>query len=177
MATQPITEPLVSVEEYLSTTYHPDCEYNEGIIEERNLGEFDHSFLQTIIATLFTVKIPEWGVFALTEQRVQLRANRFLIPDITVLRMGTKREPILTRPPLIAIELMSPKDTLRNAAKKSMEYLDFGVEHIWIIDPIRRAAYRATGTGLEIVPSGQLTIPETPILVNAPELFERLDQF
>jgi len=177
MATQPITKPLISVEEYLSTTYRPDCEYKDGIIEERNLGEFDHSFLQAVIATLFTNKIAEWGVFALTEQRVQLGPRRFLIPDVTVLRVGSKRERILTHPPLIAIELMSPKDTLRNAEKKSYEYLDFGIEHIWIVDPIRRVAYRATRSGLETVPSGQLTISETPILVSVPELFERLDQF
>jgi len=41
---------LVSVEEYLSTSYPDgDCEYVDGQIVERNLGEIDHGDLQTRI--------------------------------------------------------------------------------------------------------------------------------
>jgi Uma2 family endonuclease len=181
MATQPIAEPLISVEEYLSTGYEPDCEYNEGVIEERNLGEFEHSFLQIFLGTLFTNRIDEWGVFALTEQRVRMKPRRYVVPDLTVLRMGTPREPILTRPPLITIEIKSPEDRLKNIVKKSAEYLDFGVEHVWVIDPQKRAAYRAVRAqaevNLEQVPSGELRVNGTPILVRISELFEKLDQF
>jgi Uma2 family endonuclease len=177
MATRPIAAPLISVEEYLSTGYEPDCEYNEGVLEERNLGEFEHSFLQIFLGTLFTNQIAEWGVFALTEQRVQLRPRRYVVPDLAVLRMGTPRERILTRPPLITIEIMSPEDKLKNVAKKTVEYLDFGVENIWVIDPNAHVAYRGTRSGLELVPSGELTVAGTPILVKISELFEKLDQF
>jgi hypothetical protein len=43
MATQPISgKPLagslICVEEYLSTGYEPDCEYENGVIVERNVG-------------------------------------------------------------------------------------------------------------------------------------------
>ena len=31
----PATQTFVSVEEYLSTMYHPDCDYVDGHIEER----------------------------------------------------------------------------------------------------------------------------------------------
>ncbi|PWU00781.1 MAG: hypothetical protein C5B51_24370 [Terriglobia bacterium] len=34
---------LVSVEEYLHTDYEPDCDYLDGVIEERNAGEKDHA--------------------------------------------------------------------------------------------------------------------------------------
>ena len=67
MATQPIGNRLISVEEYLSTGYEPDCEYDDGVIVERNVGEFEHSFLQTILGTLFTNNMDHWGVFALIE--------------------------------------------------------------------------------------------------------------
>ena len=40
------TEALVPVEEYLRTTYHPDCDYVDGEVLERNLGERDHSEVQ-----------------------------------------------------------------------------------------------------------------------------------
>jgi hypothetical protein len=40
------TGSLVSVHEYLSTSYRPDCDYVDGVVLERNLGETDHSLLQ-----------------------------------------------------------------------------------------------------------------------------------
>ena len=46
MATQPVSDRFVPVEEYLSTSYQPDCEYDEGVVVERNLGEIEHAFLQ-----------------------------------------------------------------------------------------------------------------------------------
>ena len=36
----------ISVEEYLHTAYRPDCDYVDGVVEERNLGERDHSWIQ-----------------------------------------------------------------------------------------------------------------------------------
>lgn len=176
MATQPIVDRFVPLEEYLSTVYEPDCEYDDGVVVERNLGEFEHSFLQTILATLFTNNMDNWGVFGLTEQRVQIKPRRFLVPDVCVLRLGSPREKILTHPPLVAIEIMSPEDTIRRASAKAVEYLEFGVEHVWVIDPSARVAYRGTASGLELISSGELTVPGTPILVRISELFEKLDR-
>ena len=176
MATQPIEGRIISVEEYLSTGYEPDCEYEDGVVQERNLGEFEHSFLQALLTTIFTNNMAEWGVFGLPEQRVQIKARRFLVPDVCVLRVGTPREKILTHPPLIAIEIMSPEDTKRRTAAKAIEYLDFGVEHVWVIDFGRRVAYRGTRSGLEVAPLGELAVPGTSILVRVEELFEKLDR-
>ena len=33
----------ISLDEYLSTVYDPDCEYVDGELIERNMGESDHS--------------------------------------------------------------------------------------------------------------------------------------
>jgi hypothetical protein len=38
MATLPIEDRFVSVEEYLHTVYEPDCDYVDGRIEERLVG-------------------------------------------------------------------------------------------------------------------------------------------
>lgn len=179
MATQPIGEPaprLISVEEYLSTSYEPDCEYDDGVIVERNLGEFEHAFLQTILGAIFTSNMDAWGVYGLTEQRMQIASRKFRIPDVCVLRMGSVAEDILTRPPLIAIEIMSPEDTIRRATTKAIEYIDFGIEHVWVIDPQARVAYRGTSGALERIPSGELAVPGTPIFIRIAELFEKLDK-
>lgn len=178
MATQPIGDQpgrFISVEEYLSTGYEPDCEYDHGVILERNLGEFEHSFLQVLLGTIFTVNMENWSVFGLTEQRVQITPNKFFVPDICVLRVGAPTEDILTHPPLIVIEILSPEDTIRRAATKTKEYLQFGIEHVWVIDPNARVAFRGVATGLERVPDGRLTVPGTLIEIRISELFEKLD--
>jgi hypothetical protein len=46
------TESLVSVEEYLKTSYSPDCDYVDGVVEERNFGERDHAWIQGKFAAL-----------------------------------------------------------------------------------------------------------------------------
>jgi Uma2 family endonuclease len=176
MATMPIDERLISVEDYLSTFYEPDCEFDDGVIVERNVGEFEHSFLQTILATIFTNNMDRWGVFCLTEQRIQINARRFLIPDVCVLRMDAPTENILTHPPLIAIEIMSPEDNIRRVARKSAEYLQFGIEYVWVIDPQARVAYRGTTSALERIPDGELSVSGTSILIRIDELFEKLDR-
>jgi Uma2 family endonuclease len=166
----------VSVEEYLSTNYEPDCEFVDGAILERNGGEFEHAFLQALLATLFSNQLEAWGVFALTEQRVQVSPTRFLIPDVCVLRVGDPTADIVTHPPLIAIEILSPDDTIRRAAQKISEYVAFGIQHVWVIEPTLRVGYRGTEQGLELVPSGELTVPGTPIQVHVTDLFSKLDQ-
>ncbi len=40
------TGELMSVREYLSTSFRPDCDYVDGEVVERNVGEYDHARLQ-----------------------------------------------------------------------------------------------------------------------------------
>lgn len=180
MATLPIhgnsQTGFVSVREYLATSYRPDCDYVDGRIEERNVGEFDHSLIQTLLGQLFMNNRNAWGVLALTDVRVQVKATRFRVPDLTVIRAGTPREQILTHPPLLVIEILSPEDRLSRMTERTDEYLDFGIENIWIIDPARRLAYRVTRAGFELAPVGEITVPETPIRVVLSELFTELDR-
>jgi Uma2 family endonuclease len=180
MATLPIYEDpdpeLVSVREYLTTSYRPDCEYVDGRIEERNLGEYDHGLLQTILGYLFMIHRGDWGVQAVTDVRTQVRSRRFRVPDLTVLRAGAPKEQIITHPPLIVIEILSPEDRLSRFQSRIEDYLVFGVEHIWIIDPESRTAYTATASGLHPVRTNELTVPETPIRVVLSDLFAELDR-
>ncbi len=48
-----VEEPIVSVEEYLRTSYRPDRDFVDGIVEERNLGEYEHSRLQGKLSGFF----------------------------------------------------------------------------------------------------------------------------
>jgi Uma2 family endonuclease len=181
MATQPNsalpdTEELWTVREYLRTSWSPDREFVDGQIEERNLGEKEHSIIQRYLTFLFMLHRAEWRAEVFPELRTQTRATRFRVPDVLVVRAGEKFERYVTAPPLIAIEILSPEDTLRAMQSKAAEYRMFGVEHIWIIDPEPRLAYRYAGAALEEVLTGELTVPGTPIRVVLSEMFAELDQ-
>jgi Uma2 family endonuclease len=180
MATLPIYEDpnseFVSVREYLATSYRPDCDYVDGRIEERNVGEYDHGLLQTILGYLFMSHREDWGVQVVTDVRMQVSSRNFRVPDLSVLRTDAPKERIITHPPLIVIEILSPEDRLSRFQDRIEDYLVFGVEHIWIIDPERREAYTATTGGLHPVRTNELTVPETPIRVVLSELFAELDR-
>jgi len=176
MATQPIADRFVAEAEYLARCYEPDCEYDDGELVERNVGEFDHSFLQAILAALFMNSEESWGVYGLTEQRVRIAPRRYRIPEICVLLLDAPAEDILTHPPLIAMEILSPEDTFSRVARKCAEYREFGIEHVWVIDPRERCAYRGTAAGLDRAADGVLTVAGTAIRVDCKELFEKLDR-
>ncbi len=180
MATLPIYDhpdpELVSVREYLATSYRPDCEYVDGRIEERNLGEYDHGLLQLILGNLFMNNRDAWKIRAVTDVRTQVRSTRFRVPDLSVLRAGAPKEQIITHPPLIVIEILSPEDRLSRFQGRIEDYLNFGVENIWIIDPESRTAYIATADGLHPVRANELVVPETPIRVVLSDMFAELDR-
>ena len=167
---------LVSVQEYLATSYRPDRDFVDGELQERNLGELEHALLQTAIAAWFWSRQKEWNVLPVVEQRVQVAATRFRIPDVSVLRADQPREPIITTPPLILIEVLSKDDTLRSMRERVDDYLNFGVQHVWILDPASRRAYVCSRTGFQEPESGVLTVPGTPIRLVLNDLFKQIEQ-
>jgi Uma2 family endonuclease len=176
MATLPTSEELWTVREYLSASWSPDREFVDGRIEERNLGEKEHSIIQRYLTVLFAIKRAEWGVEVFPELRTQIAARNFRIPDVLVVRAGETFERYVIRPPLIAIEILSPEDSLRAMQQKAAQYRRFGIENIWIVDPEPRLAYRYTSAGLEEVHTGELIVPDTPIRVVLSQMFAELDR-
>ena len=55
---------LVSLEDYLRTSYDPDCEYVDGRLLERNMGEPDHAGLQGLLIGWLLFRRKELGCFA-----------------------------------------------------------------------------------------------------------------
>ncbi|MGD0631588.1 MAG: Uma2 family endonuclease [Terracidiphilus sp.] len=176
MATQTNSEELWTVQEYLRTSWSPDRELVNGRIEERNLGEKEHSIIQRFLTVLFAVNRANWGVEVFPELRTQTASSNFRVPDVLVVRAGENFERYITRPPLIAFEILSPEDRLTTMREKAAEYRRFGIENIWIIDPEQRIVYAYSGAGLDQVHTGELAVEGTPIRVVLSELFAELDR-
>lgn len=133
---------LISVEEYLRTVTDPDCEYVDGALEERPVGEYDHATWQTILAEFFNARKEQWSVKARTELRVQVAPNRFRVPDVTLLSRTAPREQIITHPPLAVFEILSPEDTMTRMLEKLADYERMGIAAIWVIEPKKQQYYR-----------------------------------
>ena len=136
---------LISVEEYLRTSYRPDCDYVDGEVLERNLGEKDHSSLQKKIILYIATREQQLGICVFPEQRVQVGPTRFRIPDVCV-TLGEPAEQIFTKPPFICIEILSPEDRWPRIQQRIDDYLAMGVPYVWVLDPAAKAAYLVSRT-------------------------------
>jgi Uma2 family endonuclease len=156
---------LISESEYLHTDYQPDCEYADGILIERNLGTTDHSWLQAALGSHFFSKRRQWGIQTYMSLRVRIRAGRYLIPDLCVVAGDRPAEPLLTTPPLIWIEILSPEDQPERVGQKVREVLAFGVPYVWVIDPVTFESDLHTPSGCRKLEDGILRIEGTGIEV------------
>lgn len=162
----------ISVDEYLHTAYRPDRDYVDGELLERNLGERDHSQPQALLAAYFLVRKAEWGLWALTEQRVQVTPNRFRIPDVCVLSKDAPYEQIVTAAPLICIEILSKDDSFSSIVDRLDDYISMGVANIWVIDPHKRRAYTYGADGTIEARDGELRVANSNISVPLASVFE-----
>lgn len=151
-----IAATAISVEEYLRTAYHPDCDYVNGEVLERNVGEREHSSLQVEIAYYFRNRYPALRGRILAEQRVQVTNENFRIPDLCVLGPGAPLEPVIHTAPALCIEILSPNDTMWRLTVRIKEYLAMGVPVCWILDPVNRVAWTATPGHMDEAENGVL---------------------
>ena len=168
---------LVSLEEYLATRYQPDCDYVDGEVLERNVGEREHSFIQQRLMKKFFdlidsgVEISIWP-----EVRIQVSATRFRVPDICLYWKRGPRESVFREAPFVAVEILSPEDRMSRMEEKLEDYFRFGVDCVWVIDPLRRSAYIHTGEASRAVRDGVLLDRSGRIRIEIEDLFAGMDE-
>ena len=133
----------VSLEEYLRTEYEPDCDYVDGVLEDRNAGKKRHSRTQKRLIETLSPLVAPFGLEPLPEQRLRVSSTRVRIPDVC-LTPKTDDSEVQEEPPALCIEVRSSEDRLSRLLKCVADYLAFGVPVIWIIDPYDREAFVVT---------------------------------
>ena len=162
---------MVSLEEYLATDYEPDCDFVDGYLEERNLGEWDHSLLQSNICAYLLARYKTQGMRVLTELRIRVTPGRVRIPDLCVFLTDPKQR-VPSTPPFLCIEILSPEDRLKRIQVRINDYLAMGVNMAWIIDPETRQAYTVTAAeGLREIKTGVLRTGSPVIEMPLAEVF------
>ena len=161
----------ISLEQYLNTSYRPDCEFIDGTVQERNVGKWEHSRIQFWLAVWFGNHEAEWGVMGSTEQRTRVAQSRVRIPDLVLVSREEQPE-VLVKPPVLVVETLSPDDTYSAMRERVTDYQRMGVRTIWIIDPKTQTGQMCAG---DIWTTARtLHVPETAIYVALDDLFQSL---
>ncbi len=159
---------VLSVEDYLHTSFSDlDKEYRDGELVERSLPDYFHGKTQALLIGLFIALQSKFKVFPCVETRVRIRTGLYLIPDVAVFY---PEEParIPESPPLIAIEVLSQDDRLSAVRAKLQEYRDWGVPHVWLVDPELKRLYTCDAGLVEV---DRFTVPELDIEILPAQIF------
>jgi hypothetical protein len=73
---------MISVEEYLAASYEPDCDYLDGEVVERNWGNLDHSWTQSLLMVYLSRRYENDGIFVFPELRIKDKPIRYRLPGI-----------------------------------------------------------------------------------------------
>jgi Uma2 family endonuclease len=157
------------VEEYLSTVYNPDVDFVDGHIEERNLGEKEHSTVQLRLAFLLYGRL-----FPYIEARLQISPDRYRVPDICAYEVE-QDESILIKPPSLCVEILSPEDRLIRVAEVVTDYRSIGVSDVWVIDPLAKCAFIGNGSDYKMWPQAenQLRTSDGRVVIVLADLFSK----
>ncbi len=169
------TATLVSVDEYLTTTYRPDCDFVDGVLLERNVGTKDHSRLQGAVYRWFWDRRKQLGLTAFPELRIRVSTRRYRIPDVCIVPLPEPDEQIFTEAPYICIEVLSPEDTFPRLQDRFDDYLAMGVPNIWVLDPVSRRAWSIAREGHFEALDGVLRTQDGRVSMALADLFQPED--
>lgn len=164
----------ISLEEYLRTSFRPDAEYVNGEVEERNLGEYDHSSVQWAITDWFRRHDQAWQTRTLQEQRTRLKTGNVRVSDVAVWERNAPIEPVFSAAPLIAVEVLSPEDRQYRVQARIEDYRKAGVAHIWVVDPSRRVGWDCSDGNW--IGKARFEAAGSPAYLDLPALFAALDE-
>jgi Uma2 family endonuclease len=168
------TTSQISIDTYLTTSYRPDVDYVDGVLEDRNVGEYDHNVVQMAIVFWFYLHEREWRIRSIQEQRTRVGATRVRIPDVCVFSREAPIEQVFARPQLIAIEILSPQDRRSRIEARLNNLRDFGVPNLWVVDPQTRSGWDLSDRNW--VGKERFEVAGSPIYLSLSELFAKIDE-
>jgi Uma2 family endonuclease len=160
--------PLVPVEEYLNTSYDPDVEYVDGVLVERNVGDWLHALIQSNVLFALRRKYPHLKVVA--ELRSSVTGTRYRLPDVCALLAAPKTRYLLDAAYLV-VEVLSESDAMSAAIEKLREYANKGVRNIWLIDPRLRLLCVYSGAALVEIEGEVIATADGAVELSRSEIF------
>lgn len=160
---------MIPLDEYSTTSYEPEVEFVDGLLADRQVGEYRHSLAQSRIAAE-VARRENRGYQTVIAFRVRTGEARVRVPDVCVLATAPH-----ARLPHLAIEILSPADDAEQMCAKAAEYVAAGIPYVWIVDPYKRTLIESVGGVLK---RPETTVLSTPLVgdVEFADLFAQLDE-
>jgi Uma2 family endonuclease len=104
----------------------------------------EHGLVSINLSTLLHnhVKVNNLGVlYAETGFRLESNPDTVLAPDIAFItrdRVGTRSQFYHSGPPDLAVEVISPSDSVPKVERKTALWLQFGTRSVWLVNPRKR---------------------------------------
>ena len=132
----------LTLEEFLALPEKkPALEYEDGVITQKVSPKFRHGLLQSALVLLFSRAAPPKTIHVVPEIRFSVR-NRSYVPDLGILLWD--RAPVgpdgefeddLFITPDVAVEIVSPKQSVATLMRKCLWYVANGAKAALLVDP------------------------------------------
>lgn len=160
------TSTRLPIEAYLQMSFEPDCEYVDGRLVERSVGDLKHSKAQAEF--MGTICDNARSLCVRPALRMRSAHRRYRVADVAVFTEEPTEEYPET-PPLIVLEIVSRDDRHTEIVEKLAEYLRWGVRHVWLADPYNLMLHVYGEDGLRQVSS--LDLAEYDLRIRREDLF------
>ena len=166
---------MVSAEEYLNSSYHPEREYVDGALVERGEATISHGLLQCIVGVNLSAYREKLRFEPLPSVRTQIIAGfRYRIPDLMLCPVPLPIGKIVDSVPWAVIEILSPDDSVSGQLVRFRDYKQIGVRHMVLLDPEEHIAYRFEDDSLLRTRFTSLDLPSGSLPFDTEALFRQL---
>ena len=140
------TKTLLTVDEFLRLPEPLDCSYElvEGELITVSPGMFLHNHVRDNLLVLLKTFVEERRLgTVVAEQSFHLFGNTVRVPDVAFVRSGRILPPdkLPEGGPDLAIEVISPTNTLREMDQKVSDFFAAGSTRVWLVYPEHREVY------------------------------------
>jgi Uma2 family endonuclease len=166
------TKTQVRAGDYLRMTFEHDAEFVHGEIVERPMPDYIHGRIEILLGIEFGKVDSALRLNACAEVRMRLASDVYRIPDVAVFVGDPSNKQVPDTPPLVVIEILSKDDRYLDLMEKLEEFRQWGIPHIWVIDPSAQKFSIYSELGLHNVSS--FALPEYSFQLTPAELFANL---
>lgn len=119
----------------------PDDEFryelDDGVLIVSPAPSNLHQLVVTRLATILSAASPT-GLIVLAGVGVNITRFQHRVPDLAVVSAGSFETVFQETPPLLVVEVASPRTRLYDRNRKMDVYQSFGIPSYWIIEPDRK---------------------------------------
>jgi len=109
-------------------------ELDDGVLIVSPAPSNLHQLAVTRLSVLLSAACPP-EFLVLSGPGVNISRFQHRVPDVAVIRTESFEEMFLVQPPVVAIEVASPRTRLYDLGRKKEVYERFGVRSYWIVEP------------------------------------------